>query len=196
MAMVGDPAGLDVLDLGCGTGRHTVRLAAAGARVTAVDFSAGMLAVARERVEGGEVRFLEHDLHEPLPFDNASFDLVVSGLVLEHLRDLTVFFAEVHRVLRPTGRSVISAMHPAMFDRGSQARFTDPASGKKVQPGSIAHSIEDLRSAVTKTGFQLDRFEESAPDSSFTVRFPRAVKYLDFPMLVVMAMSPKPGRTS
>jgi malonyl-CoA O-methyltransferase len=46
-AAVGDVRGLNILDLGCGTGRHSLWLAAAGATVTAVDFSEGMLAEAR-----------------------------------------------------------------------------------------------------------------------------------------------------
>src|SRR5688572_6066755 len=122
----GDVGGLDVLDLGCGTGRHTSWLAAAGARVTAVDFSESMLAEARRKPGAGGVKFVVHDLHQSLPFVSGEFDLVVSGLVLEHVRDLGTFFKEACRVIRPGGRLLVSAMHPAMFLRGSQARFTDP----------------------------------------------------------------------
>jgi malonyl-CoA O-methyltransferase len=143
-AAIGDVAGLRVLDLGCGTGRHALWLAAGGASVTAIDFSAGMLAEARRKPAADAVRFVVHDLHQRLPFADASFDLVVSGLVLEHLHRLDGFFAEAHRVLRAPGRAVVSAMHPAMFLRGAQARFTDPVSGEKVQPGSVPHQISDL----------------------------------------------------
>ena len=52
-AMLGDVRGQQALDLGCGTGRHALWLAAAGATVTAVDFSPGMLAEA-QRKPGGE----------------------------------------------------------------------------------------------------------------------------------------------
>src|SRR5262249_3771256 len=138
---VGDPAGLVALDLGCGTGRHALWLAAARARVTAVDFSEGMLAEARRKPGAERVWVLSHDMHGPLPLGDATFDLVVSGLVLEHLRDLGPFFAEARRVLRPGGRAVITAMHPAMFLRGAMARFRDPASGDKVTPGSVPHSV-------------------------------------------------------
>src|ERR1700704_1304171 len=64
----GNVLGLKVLDLGCGTGRHTAWLASAGASVTAVDFSEGMLAEARRKPEAAKVRFLLHDVHQPLPF--------------------------------------------------------------------------------------------------------------------------------
>jgi SAM-dependent methyltransferase len=185
---VGDVRGATVLDLGCGTGRHTLWLAAAGARVTAVDFSDGMLAEARRKAGAAAVEFLAHDLHDPLPFPTASFDIVVSGLVLEHLRELGGFFAEAHRVLRPGGRAVVSAMHPAMFLRGSQARFTDPDSGEIVQPGSFPHRIGDFVMAAVRAGFGLEDVSEHAPDAQFAVRYPRAEKYVGWPMLVVLRM--------
>ena len=85
--------------------RHTAWLTETGARVTAVDFSEHMLERAMRKVSARDVRFVVHDLHEPLPFDDASIDAVVSGLVLEHLRDLERFFGEAHRVLKPQGRA-------------------------------------------------------------------------------------------
>jgi ubiquinone/menaquinone biosynthesis C-methylase UbiE len=189
---LGDAAGLSVLDLGCGTGRHSVWLAAAGAAVTGIDFSEGMLEEARRKTGAGTVRFLAHDLHQPLPFAEATFDRVVSGLVLEHLRELDAFFAEARRVLRPDGRAVVSAMHPAMFLKGVQARFTDPDSGEKVQPGSFAHSIGDFVMAAVRAGFALEGVEERAPDAAFAARYPRAEKYVDWPMLVVLRLRAGP----
>ena len=186
---LGEPAGLEVLDLGCGTGRHALWLAEAGAKVTAVDFSHGMLAEARSKSSADGVCFVQHDLHDPLPFTADEFDAVVSGLVLEHLRDLTAFFAEARRVLKPSGRAVVSAMHPAMFLRGSQARFTDPDSGEIVHPGSLAHSMSDLIMSAIRGGFQVTNVAEFSPDQQFADRYPRAEKYVDYPMLVVMQLA-------
>lgn len=184
----GDVAGLEVLDLGCGTGRHSLWLASAGATVTGVDFSEGMLEEARAKPGAEAVRFLAHDLQQPLPLAAGSFDLVVSGLVLEHLAALDAFFAEARRVLRPGGRAVVSAMHPAMFLKGVQARFTDPASGEKVQPGSFAHSIGEFVMAAVRAGFAIEGVDERAPDADFAARLPRAEKYVDWPMLVVLKL--------
>ena len=170
---IGDVAGLEVLDLGCGPG---------------VDFSEGMLEEARGKPGADAVRFLAQDLHQPLPFAVGSFDLVVSGLVLEHLGALDAFFAEARRVLRPGGRAVVSAMHPAMFLKGVQARFTDPASGEKVQPGSFAHSIGEFVMAALRAGFAIEGIDERAPDADFAARLPRAEKYVDWPMLVVLKL--------
>ncbi len=186
--------GLAVLDLGCGTGRHSLRLAAAGAAVTAVDFSEGMLAEARRKPGAEKVRFLAHDLHDPLPLPAGTFDLVVSGLVLEHLRDLDGFFREARRMLVPGGRAVVSAMHPAMFLRGSQARFTDPDSGQVVQPGSLPHQLGDFVMAAVQAGFRIDQIGEHAPDEAFAARYPRAEKYIGWPMLVVLGILAEEAR--
>lgn len=185
---VGEATGLDALDLGCGTGRHAIWLAQSGAKVTAVDFSAGMLDAARQKPGAGGIRFLAHDLHGALPFE-ADFDLVVSGLVLEHLRDLAPFFGEVNRVLRPGGRAIVSAFHPAMLLRGSLARFTDPDTGELVQPGSVAHSVSDCIMAAVHANLRLIDVSEHAPDFRFAAEFPRAEKYIDWPMLLVLELA-------
>ncbi len=186
---VGDPRGLTVLDLGCGTGRHALWLANAGASVTAVDFSMEMLAEARKKPGAERVRFLAHDLHLPLPVAGGNFDLVVSGLVLEHLAQLEPFFAEVRRNLTSCGRAVVSAMHPAMFLRGTQARFTDPGTGELVRPGSVPHSIGSFVMAAVRAGLRLLDVSEISPDLNFARQYPRAAKYVDWPMLVVMSLS-------
>jgi ubiquinone/menaquinone biosynthesis C-methylase UbiE len=187
--ILGDVRGLKVLDLGCGTGRHALWLAGAGAAVTAVDFSERMLAEARRKPGADAVDFVAHDLHEPLPLPSESFDLLVSGLVLEHIRELEPFFAESRRVLRPAGRAVISAMHPAMFLRGAQARFTDPDSGELVQPGSIAHAIGAFVMAAVMADFRLSAIVERAPDEALAAAYPRAAQYVGWPMLVVLSLT-------
>lgn len=190
---LGDVRGKSALDLGCGTGRHATWLAECGAQVTAVDFSEGMLTEARRKPNAERIRFIVHDLHQRLPFDDGSFDLVVSGLVLEHLDNLDLFFGEARRVLRVGGQAVVSAMHPAMFLRGSQARFTDPVTGQVVQPGSIPHRFGDFVMAAVRGGLALDGLEEYAPDAEFAESYPRAEKYVGWPMLIMMRMRPAAG---
>lgn len=187
-AAVGDVRDRDVLDLGCGTGRHASWMAAAGARVTAIDFSEGMLALARQKPGGEAIRFLVHDLHQPIPIANGAFDVVVSGLVVEHIADLPRFFGEARRVLRPGGLAVISALHPAMFLRGSQARFTDPASNEIVHVGSVAHRLGDFVMAAVGAGFAIEGIGEHAPDAAFAAEYPRAEKYIGWPMLAVLKL--------
>ena len=69
--------GMDVLDVGCGTGNATIPAARGGARVTGLDLSPDLLAIARERASDAmvEVEWVEGDAQE-LPFEDASFDRV------------------------------------------------------------------------------------------------------------------------
>lgn len=184
----GPVAGLRVLDLGCGTGRHALRLASEGARVTAVDFSEGMLAEARRKPPADRVEFVLHDLGKPLPFED-EFDLVVCGLVLEHIADLPEFYDGLARVLKTPGRAVVSFMHSAMFARGTQARFTDPTSDELVEVASAPHTVSDAVMASLRSGFTLKNVSEHSPDAAFAQRFPRAEKYVGWPMLVVQHVS-------
>ena len=188
-----DLAGKTALDLGCGTGRATALMALRGARVTGLDFSPGMLDVAREKLArlplAAPVTLLEHDVQQPLPFDNASFDLVTSCLVLEHISDLRSFFAEIARVARPEAMIYVSAMHPALLLRGVQANFTDPASGDEIRPHGYPHTLADFINAIVATDLGLRALHEESPDASFIVRYPKAEKYLGWPMLAAFQLA-------
>ena len=189
-AMLGDVRGLSVIDLGCGTGRHSIRLAKAGAGVDAVDFSAEMMKRARQKSQGLSVKFHTHDLKKPLPFPDAAFDRVVCGLVLDHIHDLPPFFAEVRRRCKPAGFAVISNMHPALLLMGVQARFTDPVTGRKVYPESASNQISDYVMAALRAGLKIEQMTEHAVDKRFVKAHPKAEKYLGWPMLLMMKLLP------
>jgi SAM-dependent methyltransferase len=90
-----------VLDLGCGDGQLTARLADAGAIVRGIDASAEMAEAARLR--GLEV---DEGSGERLPYPDKSFDAVFSNAALHWMRDQDGVLAQVHRVLKPGGRFV------------------------------------------------------------------------------------------
>ncbi|UCG31765.1 MAG: class I SAM-dependent methyltransferase [Phycisphaerales bacterium] len=186
---LGHVDGLRVADIGCGTGRHALRLAASGAKVTAVDFSEGMLAKARRKPHAQSVRFVRHDITAPLPFESASFDRVLCCLVLEHIPDLSPFFAELKRICSPDGFMLLSAMHPAMMLLGITARFTDPATGRETRPQSYPHQIADFIMAATRARLHLDHLSEHAIDQALAAASPRAAKYVDWPLLLLMRFS-------
>jgi malonyl-CoA O-methyltransferase len=181
--------GLALLDVGCGTGRHALRLAARGARVTALDFSPGMLERARAKPGANAVRFVEHDLAAPLPFADGAFDRVVCGLVLDHIGALEKFFAELVRVCRTDGRAVCSVMHPAMMLKGVQARFTDPASGRETRPASQPHQLSDYVMAALAAGARIEALSEHAADEAFAQRVPRAARYVGWPLLLMIVLA-------
>jgi ubiquinone/menaquinone biosynthesis C-methylase UbiE len=186
---LGNVAGKTVLDLGCGTGRQTLRLAAQGAIVTGVDQSEGMLEKAKVKDTGGAVKFLHLNLDENFPFQDDAFDLVVSFLALEHLSNLGQFFSDCRRVCRNTGFLYFTAMHPAMVLRGVQARFTE-SSGRKVYPKSHPYQISDYLNSALGAGLQLSKVTEHAPDSSHANSSERALKYEGWPLLLTLKFHP------
>lgn len=189
--LLGDVSGLLVLDLGCGTGRHAVRLAAAGATVHAIDFSTGMLDRAKEKTGAARIVFQSHDVTKPLPFAANSFDRVLCALVLDHISDLPFLFSEMHRVCRITGSVVVSVIHPAMKLLRVQARFRDPTSGEEIRPASCEHELSDYVMAAARAGFAIDQMSEHAVDETLAAHVERARKYLGWPMLLLMRLLPK-----
>lgn len=187
-ALLGEARGLRIADIGCGTGRHAVALAASGAQVVGVDFSQGMLNQALAKPGGEAVQWVCHDLARGLPFADADFDRVLCCLVLDHIPDLDAFFRELRRICRPDGRIIVSVMHPAMMLRGVQARFTDSRTGREVRPASCPHQISDYVMAVVRAGLRIEQMRECAVDAELAARMSRAEKYLNWPVLVVMAM--------
>ncbi len=186
---LGEVNGKVVVDLGCGTGRQTLRLAAKGAKIAGVDQSEGMLEKAKAKDATGAVRFLRVDLDEAFPFPDAAYDLVVSFLAIEHIADLRRFFSQCRRVCRASGLLYFTAMHPAMVLRGVQARYTE-ASGRKVYPKGFPYQISDYINAAIAAGLRLARITEHAPDSSLSSASQRARKYEGWPLLLTLMFYP------
>jgi len=105
------PAGSDILDAGCGSGRNMVELARYG-DVTGIELSPTSVAVARDR-RVGEV--VEGSVEE-LPFAQDSFDFAVCLDVIEHLDDDLRTLRELRRVIRPGGRLLVTVpAYPSLW---------------------------------------------------------------------------------
>ena len=107
-----------VLDVGCGTGNLTLtakRFAGSNGAVYGIDAAPEMIDVARKKARraGMDVTF-EVGLIEKIPFPDATFDVVVSRLVIHHLpEDLKrLGFAEIIRVLKPGGHFLVADFNP------------------------------------------------------------------------------------
>jgi ubiquinone/menaquinone biosynthesis C-methylase UbiE len=150
------------LDAACGTGRHARHLADGGHTVIGVDGSAEMLGKARAAVP--EATFHTADLTS-LPLDDASVDLAVCALALEHVELLDKPIAELARVVRPGGSIVLSDLHPTATAQGGAAYFQDAEGESGVVRGyhhlhgdylrafdasglSVVHCLEPLFTAV------------------------------------------------
>lgn len=100
--------GMHIADICCGHGAVTKALAATGAMVTGVDFSAAMLELARENVP--EARFVEGNAMA-LDFADDSLDAVTIGFGIPHVPEPETVFGEVRRVLRKGGRFAYTVWH-------------------------------------------------------------------------------------
>lgn len=106
----------EVLDVGCGFGRHCVPLAEAGYRVTGVDRSQTLLDEARRRAGSQRwPKFARADYRE-LPFADDRFDAALNLFSLGYQEDANVL-AETRRVLKPGGRLVLETRHRDLLVR-------------------------------------------------------------------------------
>jgi ubiquinone/menaquinone biosynthesis C-methylase UbiE len=109
--LAGDLRGRRVLDIGCGDGSYSISACKQGARVVGVDLSASMLEIARHRGQDCR-RAIEWCLSsaEALPFDSATFDLVIGVTALCLVEDPHRAVQEAARVLCPRGRLIIGEL--------------------------------------------------------------------------------------
>lgn len=121
-----------VLEIGCGAGHLTLRLAEQGLQVDAVDSSEAMVAAtsSQARAAGldGRIRASVADVHR-LPHEPGSFDLVVAVGVIPWLHSPGEAVAEMARVLRPGGALILTA-----DNRARLASFTDPRAILALSP--------------------------------------------------------------
>lgn len=171
----------NVIEVGCGTGRNTEWLAlpAAGAAgIVALDFSEKMLTRARDRVSDPRVRFVQHDVRSSWPLADASADLVIAMLILEHVEMLEPFFAEAARALRPGGELFICELHPMRQLLGGQAQFTNAKTGDYQRVPAFLHDISEYVNTGLAMGFELVRLGEWRDLESPPTSFPRLLSLL------------------
>jgi trans-aconitate methyltransferase len=144
-----------ILDLGCGDGQLTLRIAATGAQVEGVDASAEMAAAARARglnaVEGNA---------EALPHATAAYDAVFSNAALHWVRDHEAMLTQVRRVLRPGGRFVaemgghgnIAAIRVAFMAALAHHGLTGREDGVNYYPAPEAYQRR-----LERHGFRVER---------------------------------------
>jgi SAM-dependent methyltransferase len=117
LAFVGEVAGLDVLDAGCGEGYNTRLFAERGARMTGCDLSPKLIAHAREEEARAplDIRYEVASMADLAPFADAGFDAVVSTMALMDCDCYEEAVQAFHRVLRPGGLLAYSILHPCFF---------------------------------------------------------------------------------
>lgn len=144
--------GMDVLEIGCGTGYYTKELERTGARITAIDISPDLLNVARSTVKSDNVIFkLDNAYH--MSFEDEVFDTVVGISVLHHL-DIEKAVKEIYRVLRPGG--TIRFTEPNMLNPQIAIEKNIPFIKEKLgdSPDETAFFKWKIRNLLLKNGFK------------------------------------------
>lgn len=115
-----------ILEIATGNGDFARRMAASGADVLATDFSEEMLARARAR--GADVEYRLVDATDAVAIralgEAGTFDGAVANMAVMDMIDLHPMAREVHRLVRPGGRFVLSTLHPA-FNSGEATQLTE-----------------------------------------------------------------------
>ena len=160
--VLGDVAGLDVVELGCGTAYFSAWLARRGARPVGVDPTPAQLATARElQAEFGLEFPLVEAVGEAVPLPDASFDLALSEYGASIWADPYLWIPEAARLLRPGGRLAVppeldarrsSASRPsrrrASSSSGRSAGCTGSSGQTRTRSSSSSRTVTDRRSCA------------------------------------------------
>ncbi len=177
LALLPDVKYKRVLDAGCGPGVYSEWLINHGAEVVAVDASPKMVHLAKQRL-GPSADVRQADLSKPLAFlDSADFDVVLSALVLDYIEDWGRTFAEVYRVLAPSGHFIFSVTHP-FFDyiyfKSTDYFQTELVSCEwrgfkplRVTMPSFRRSLGATLNPLIEAGFTLEKIIEPKPTEKF-----------------------------
>ncbi len=172
--------GKRVLDAGCGPGVYAAWLLDHGAEVVALDLSPKMASLAHKRV-GQRALILRGDLERPLPFEEASFDLVLSALALDYVEDWAGTFGEFWRILRRPGHLVFSVGHPLadfLFYRSENYFQTEQVAcewrgfGIPVWMPAYRRPLSAVLNPLIAAGFVLERVLEPTPTEQFCQHAP------------------------
>jgi ubiquinone/menaquinone biosynthesis C-methylase UbiE len=158
-----------VLDVACGAGNATIPAAKTGAEVTGLDLTPRLLEAGKANADeaGVEIEWVEGDA-EQLPFDEASFDAVMSVFGSMFAPDHEAAAAEIARVMQPGGRMAICAWTPdgnvGQFFAITASHMPPPPEG--FQPPVLWGSEEHVRELFEGTGVE-PAFEQAAVDFVF-----------------------------
>jgi len=145
LKILGDVKGKKVLDVGAGTGRLAVKLSEAGAIVTALDLSEKMLEILKRKSRKIEIVFGDA---ENLDFEDDSFDIVVGAFLIVHLKNPSIFFEEVYRVLKLNGIFLVTNINqkepPPVEIKDGEIKIES----FYHQPENLKEKLENLAFAV------------------------------------------------
>ena len=173
----------NILEIGCGTGRHTTRLLEQGNHVTALDNSAGMLQQLKEKTTDSKLTLIKADflIHD---FHHIQFDAIIMSLVLEHIKELNVFFKKAHSLMSENAEFYFSELHPLRSAKGTGANFVTE-SRQQINLTSYPHSAAEISEAITSSGLKVLQCDSILGDKNFAKQHQGWDKYIDRPMIQI-----------
>ena len=169
-----------ILEIGCGIGSLVFELSRKGYDIIGIDLSREVIEYGRKKY--GDIR-LEVQAAEELPYDDESFDVVLSFDLLEHIAQVDRHISEVRRVLRGDGLYLFqtpnkysNAIFETLYHRTLKWRWAHPS----------LHTPGQLRRRLSRNGFQI-QFVKMSPINEFTLEklkklgpIAHVVKHLNF----------------
>ncbi len=147
-----------VIELGCGTGKNTLWLMEKASQIVGIDFSEGMLAKAKAKIQSEQVEFHQADISQAWPVADNWADLITCSLTLEHIEDLNPIFQQAAQKLQQGGHFFVCELHPFKQYIGSKARFEDDKGLEVLEV--YVHHLGDYWQAAKRAGFELVQLKE------------------------------------
>ena len=176
LQLIGEVAGKQLLEIGCGGAQCGIAFAKQGAIVTGVDIAAAQLEIARELAaqNGVSITFYQRDMTDLTPIASASQDIVFSSIAFHYVDDIVACFKEVYRVLKREGLFVFSIEHPfstmidggtmlpdrAYFDTGKVVSGLDVSDEVGYAFAENRRTVSDYFSALVGAGFVVEQLIE------------------------------------
>ncbi len=165
------------LEIGCGTGKNTLWLCEKAQRLSSVDFSEEMLALAKSKVKNPKVNFVQADITLPWIFaQENTYDLATFSLVLEHIENLDDIFGKLHAALKPGAYVYVGELHPFKQYSGTKARYESAEGIQQLR--CYTHHISDFTKAASNAGFELRSFNEYFDEANNAEAIPRILALL------------------
>jgi len=188
--LMGSVKGLSVLDAGCGNGYLCRLLARKGAKMVGIDISKRYITIAEQMERKSPLGITYHvgTMSNLAMFQNETFDMVVSNLVLMDVHDLEKAVKELHRVLKKNGKLIFSIMHPCFSSPPVHGWLRIPQDSNRKEDWlywkvdryfdrsmeiwqyfdlppvySFHHPLSHYIKTLIRNGFTITNFEEPVP---------------------------------
>lgn len=204
-ALLPDPTGKQVVDLGCGFGWTARWFRQQGAAsVLGLDLSRNMIQRARAETADAAIEYRIADL-DTLTLARASFDIAYSALTFHYVQDFDRLARQIHKCLQPGGHLVFSIEHP-IFMAAAAAHWISDEQGRKTWPvngyaregerrtdwfatGVLKYhrTIGTTLNALIAAGFRIQVVQEFAPTAQQIEQLPQLAEELERPMMLIVS---------